>query len=106
MTKYARELAPAEGVLPASLGSRCHMAIPATIDSLLLIIILVIALTFPYFGYVLALTGSLLKVNISSIFPCAFYIKICRSRLSRPALALNVAFIAAGQGAPSLPSNP
>lgn len=100
MTKYALELSPVamqmESVLPKSMGSKSRMVVRATISSILLIIILAMALTLPYFSYILALTGSLLSTCISIVFPCAFYIKICRSNVTRPGLALNIAFIALG----------
>ncbi|GLJ23582.1 hypothetical protein SUGI_0446670 [Cryptomeria japonica] len=100
MTKYALELAPVamqlESVLPHYLGSKSRMAIRATIGSLLLIIILIIALTLPYFSYVLALTGSLLSTCISIVFPCLFYIKICRSSITIPGMALNIVLITLG----------
>jgi vesicular inhibitory amino acid transporter len=45
---------------------------------------------------VLSLTGSLISVAISVIFPCAVYLKIRWGGLSRPVILLNAAMIALG----------
>ncbi|KAK9288070.1 hypothetical protein L1049_016516 [Liquidambar formosana] len=100
MTKYALEFAPfamhLEHKLPPSMSSRTKLMIRGTIGSFLLLVILALALSVPYFQYVLSLTGSLVSVAICIIFPCAFYIKICRAQISTPLLVLNVTLIAFG----------
>ncbi|XP_077210059.1 amino acid transporter AVT1H-like [Tasmannia lanceolata] len=100
MTKYALEFAPIamqlEHNLPLSMSSRLRMVIRATIGSFLLIGILSLALTIPYFQHVLGLTGSLVSISISIIFPCAFYMKICWYQISKPTLVLNSILIAIG----------
>ncbi|KAF6161842.1 hypothetical protein GIB67_001140 [Kingdonia uniflora] len=100
MTKYALEFAPfamqLEHMLPYSMDSRMRMFIRGSVGSLLLLAILGLALSVPYFQYVLGLTGSLVSIGISIIFPCAFYIKIYWSQISKPVLALNVILIAFG----------
>ncbi|KAF8402222.1 hypothetical protein HHK36_013174 [Tetracentron sinense] len=97
MTKYALEFAPIaiqlEHNLPYSMGSRMRMFIRGSIGSLLLLGILGLALSVPYFQYVLGLTGSLVSIGISIIFPCAFYIKMYWPRISKPVLILNVTLI-------------
>lgn len=100
MSKYALEFAPfaiqLEQGLPLSMGSRTRALIRGGVGSVLLLLILSLALAVPYFEHVLSLTGSLVSVAISVVFPCAFYLKICRARVSRPAVAFNVGFILFG----------
>ncbi|XP_068666587.1 LOW QUALITY PROTEIN: amino acid transporter AVT1H-like [Aristolochia californica] len=100
MTKYALEFAPIalqlEHNLPSSIGSRMRMIIRGTTGSLLLLGILILALSIPYFQHVLGLTGSLISISISIILPCAFYLKICRSQVSIPVFILNITLIAIG----------
>ncbi|XP_027162890.1 amino acid transporter AVT1H-like [Coffea eugenioides] len=101
MTKYALEFAPfaiqlEQNILPRSMKSRTKMIIRGSVGSILLLVILVLALSVPYFEYVLSLTGSLVSVGICMIFPCAFYIKIFWNQISRPTLILNMILIAFG----------
>ncbi|CAA2957493.1 vacuolar amino acid transporter 1 [Olea europaea subsp. europaea] len=100
MTKYALEFAPfaiqLEHNLPHSMKFRTKMIIRGTVGSILLILILILALSVPYFEYVLSLTGSLVSVGICIIFPCAFYTKIFWSQIKRPLLILNMILIISG----------
>ncbi|XP_077224257.1 amino acid transporter AVT1H-like [Tasmannia lanceolata] len=100
LTKYALAFAPIaiqlEHNLPLSMSSRMKMIIRATFGSLVLIGVLSLALTFPYFQHVLGLTGSFVSISISIILPCAFYMKICWSQISRRTLILNAILIAIG----------
>lgn len=100
MTKYALEFAPfaiqLEQCLPPSIKSRTKMIIRGTVGSILLLIILALALSVPYFEHVLSLTGSLVSVGICIVFPCAFYTKIFWRQISSPLLLLNVILITIG----------
>lgn len=100
MTKYALEFAPfatqLEQNLPHSMKSKTKMMIRGTVGSILLVLILILALSVPYFEYVLSLTGSLVSVGICIIFPCAFYTKIFWSQITRPLLTLNMILIMSG----------
>uniref|UniRef100_A0A0E0F4X3 Amino acid transporter transmembrane domain-containing protein n=1 Tax=Oryza meridionalis TaxID=40149 RepID=A0A0E0F4X3_9ORYZ len=100
VTKYALEFAPfaiqLERHMPAAMSPRARTLVRGGVGSAALLLILALALSVPYFQYVLSLTGSLVSVAISIIFPCAFYLKIRWGRVSRPAVALNAAMIAAG----------
>jgi hypothetical protein len=100
MTKYALEFAPfaiqLEHKLPDSMSSRAKMITRGSVGSCLLLLILVLALSVPYFEYVLSLTGSLVSVGICITFPCVFYIKICWGQISKPAMVLNLSLIAFG----------
>lgn len=100
MTKYALEFAPfaiqLEHSLPSSMSSRMKLLTRGVVGSILLLIILVLALSVPYFEHVLSLTGSLVSVGICIILPCTFYIKISWAHISKTALILNVCLIAFG----------
>lgn len=101
MTKYALEFAPfaiqlEQNILPHTMKSRTKLIIRGSVGSILLLVILVLALSVPYFQYVLSLTGSLVSVGICVIFPCAFYVKIFWIQISRPVLILNMILIVIG----------
>ncbi|KAF3779641.1 Vacuolar amino acid transporter 1 [Nymphaea thermarum] len=100
MTKYALEFAPIaiqlENALPHYMSSRLKHVIRAAIGSFVLLCILVLALTIPYFQYVLGFTGSLISVGVCIILPSLFYIKISGSQISRATIALNAIFIVIG----------
>ncbi|CAK7348092.1 unnamed protein product [Dovyalis caffra] len=100
MTKYALEFAPfaiqLERNLPDSISSRTKTIIRGAVGSILLLIILALALSVPYFEHVLSLTGSLVSVSICMLFPCAFYIKLSWAQISKPVLILNVILLAFG----------
>lgn len=100
MTKYALEFAPMaiqlEHYLPSSMTSRSRMLVRGTVGSILLFVILALALSIPYFEHVLSLTGSLVSISISVVFPCVFYLKVCWPQVSKPILLLNGLLIAIG----------
>ncbi|XVE81408.1 hypothetical protein DITRI_Ditri15bG0061000 [Diplodiscus trichospermus] len=100
MTKYALEFAPfaiqLEHNFPNSLSSRMKLIVRGCVGSILLLVILSLALSIPYFEHVLSLTGSLVSVCICMILPCAFYIKLSWPQLSKRLLILNVSLIAFG----------
>lgn len=100
MTKYALEFAPfaiqLEHKLPQSMSSRMKMIIRGSVGSILLLCILALALSVPYFEYVLSLTGSLVSVSICIILPSTFYLKIYWAQVTKPLLILNVILIALG----------
>lgn len=100
MTKYALEFAPLaiqlERSLPLTMSDRTKLVTRGLVGSTLLLVILALALTVPYFGYVLSLTGSLVSVTISVILPCAFYVKICWDGMSKFTRAANVVFVVFG----------
>ncbi|XP_015087578.1 amino acid transporter AVT1H [Solanum pennellii] len=100
VTKYALEFAPfaieLEENLPSSMKSKVKMIIRGIVGSILLLVILILALSVPYFEHVLSLTGSLVGVGICVIFPCAFYTKVFWGEISRMSLILNVVLIVIG----------
>ncbi|KAL9232707.1 hypothetical protein vseg_007784 [Gypsophila vaccaria] len=100
MTKYALQFAPfalqLDRSLPSTMTSRTRMIIRSIIGSIILIGILSLSLSVPYFQHVLSLTGSLVSITICVIFPCIFYTKICLTEISRPLLFVNAMIIAIG----------
>ncbi|CAH2072581.1 unnamed protein product [Thlaspi arvense] len=100
MTKYALEFAPLaiqlERGLPLTMTDRTKLVARGLVGSTLLLVILALALTVPYFGYVLSLTGSLVSVTIAVILPSAFYLKICWDGMSKFTRAANLVFVVFG----------
>ncbi|KAL2332644.1 hypothetical protein Fmac_013857 [Flemingia macrophylla] len=100
MTKYALEFTPfaiqLEHALPSSMSGRTKMIVRGCVGSFSLLIILTLALSFPYFENVLSLTGSLVSAAVCLVLPCAFYIKICWGQISKPIFLLNVSLIIFG----------
>eukprot|EP01018_Ginkgo_biloba_P021878 Gb_27840 [translate_table: standard] len=100
MSKYALQLSPVarelENLVASAWKPRGRRLTRICIVSVLLFSILAMALALPYFGYVLALTGSFLSITMSIILPCIFYIKITRKSISLPMVLINVAFILVG----------
>ncbi|KAI3989885.1 hypothetical protein MKX01_040855 [Papaver californicum] len=74
LSKYALTITPValslEELLP-----------PALIA--LVVSTLAVALTIPFFGFVMALIGSILTMLVAFMFPCACYLSIRRGQLSR-----------------------
>ena len=100
MTKYALEFAPfaiqLEHRLPSSMSGRTKMIIRGCVGSFLLLLIMTLALSMPYFEHVLSLTGSLVSAAICLIMPCAFYMKIFWGQIARPLLVLNLSLVTFG----------
>ncbi|KAL8258618.1 hypothetical protein R6Q59_026571 [Mikania micrantha] len=82
VTKFALTLTPIaygiEELLPPA--QQNSYALSMIIRTTLMILILLVALTVPYFGVVMALTGSVLEMLVSIIFPCACYLRLLHGR--------------------------
>ncbi|XP_010424130.1 PREDICTED: vacuolar amino acid transporter 1-like [Camelina sativa] len=100
MTKYALEFAPLaiqlERSLPPTMTNRTKLVARGLMGSALLLVILALALTVPYFGYVLSLSGSLVSITIAVTLPSAFYLKICWDGMSKLTRAANLGFVVLG----------
>ncbi|KAG7555521.1 Amino acid transporter transmembrane domain [Arabidopsis suecica] len=100
MTKYALEFAPLaiqlERSLPSTMTDRTKLVARGLMGSSLLLVILALALTVPYFGYVLSLSGSLVSVTIAVTLPAAFYLKICWDGMSKFTRVANLGFVILG----------
>ncbi|EXB97441.1 hypothetical protein L484_012009 [Morus notabilis] len=101
MTKYALEFSPLalqleHNYFPSKISPKTKTILRGLVGSFLLLLILALALSVPYFEHVLGLTGSLLSAGVCIIFPCALYTKICWAEISRPVLAMNLVLIGFG----------
>ncbi|RWR81604.1 vacuolar amino acid transporter 1 [Cinnamomum micranthum f. kanehirae] len=85
LTKYALTITPValslEELLPLH-NARSHFTSIA-IRTALVLSTLVVALSIPFFGFLMALIGSFLSMIVALIFPCASYLKIMRGRVTR-----------------------
>ncbi|XP_015932026.1 amino acid transporter AVT1I isoform X1 [Arachis duranensis] len=79
ITKYALMLRPivdaVKSVLPNHYNKR-HKLTHVVVSSILLISTVVVALTVPFFGYLMSLVGALLSVSASFLVPSVCYLKI------------------------------
>ncbi|KAF6137846.1 hypothetical protein GIB67_040554 [Kingdonia uniflora] len=84
LTKYAMTITPVALSLEDLLPSAHHKShyVSVFIRTVLVLSTLVVALTVPFFGFVLALIGSLFAMLVALIFPCACYLRIHRGILS------------------------
>ncbi|GER54380.1 amino acid transporter [Striga asiatica] len=89
VTKFALSITPValsiEELLPESY-LRSH-GTSIMIRTSLVVSTLIVALTVPYFGSVMALIGSFLVMLVSVVLPCACYMRIDRGRLNRLEIA-------------------
>ncbi|KAJ6801256.1 vacuolar amino acid transporter 1-like [Iris pallida] len=96
LTKYALVLTP----IANSIEDRFHLSklrlVSILIRTLLVVSTVMIALTVPFFGYVVALTGSFLSSTATMLLPCLCYIKIFRNRRQGMELVTIVLIIAMG----------
>ncbi|OMO97248.1 Amino acid transporter, transmembrane [Corchorus olitorius] len=85
VSKYALTLNPIalslEELVPSTTQSRSH-GVSVVIRTALVISTLIVAMTLPFFAFVMALAGSLLAMLIAIIFPCACYLSIFRDSLT------------------------
>ncbi|XP_057440475.1 amino acid transporter AVT1D-like [Lotus japonicus] len=85
IAKYAITLLPIslsiEELVPSP-RLKCY-AMSVLIRTVLVILSLVVALSVPYFGSVLALVGSLMSMLVALIYPCACYLKLHKGSLSK-----------------------
>jgi vesicular inhibitory amino acid transporter len=84
-TKYALTISPVamslEELIPStSYKSRIYSIIIRTV---LTISTLLVGLTIPFFGLVMALIGSLLSMLVTLILPCACFLSILRTKVNR-----------------------
>ena len=64
-----------KNMLPSHYNKRPRLT-HVLISSILLITTVIVALTVPFFGYLMSLVGALLSVSASFLVPCVFYLKI------------------------------
>ncbi|CAA0830518.1 Transmembrane amino acid transporter family protein [Striga hermonthica] len=98
VTKFALSITPValsiEELLPEAY-LRSH-GTSIMIRTGLVVSTLIVALTVPYFGSVMALIGSFLVMLVSVVLPCACYMRIDRERLNRLEIATCSVIIVVG----------
>ncbi|KAK9158827.1 hypothetical protein Scep_005401 [Stephania cephalantha] len=98
LTKYALTMTPVamslEEFFPSSQRGCSYTSL--SIRTILVLSTLVVGLTIPFFGLIMALIGSFLSMVVALIIPCACYLKIHRGRLSFRQIAVCVFIIAVG----------
>ncbi|XP_076911080.1 amino acid transporter AVT1C-like [Bidens hawaiensis] len=83
-TKYALTISPVAMSLEELIPSkRMNRAYSILIRTGLVISILVVALTIPFFGLVMSLVGSLLTMLVTLILPCVCFLSILKGKITR-----------------------
>lgn len=82
LTKYAMIITPIATALEETPHFRKSRSLSVLIKTVLVISTVIVALTIPFFGYVMAFIGSFLSVTVSIIFPCLCYLKINKTAQS------------------------
>ena len=81
LTKYELVVTPiANAVEERFHVTKKRFMISVLIRTLIMISTVVVALTLPFFGYVVALTGSFLSSTATMLLPCVFYLKIFKNK--------------------------
>ncbi|KAL6277946.1 hypothetical protein ACE6H2_021547 [Prunus campanulata] len=98
MTKYALTMTPValsvEELFPkAWTGSHC---VSIFVRTLLVSSTLGVAMSFPFFGSVMALMGSLVAMLVAVVFPCVCYLVLLRGRLTKLQIATCILIIIVG----------
>ncbi|XP_012831750.1 PREDICTED: vacuolar amino acid transporter 1-like [Erythranthe guttata] len=98
LTKFGLSMTPValglEELLPSSYIQSTTMSL--IIRTTLVFSTLIVALTVPYFGSVMALIGSLLVMLVSVVLPCASSMRIHAGRLSKLEIITSTAVIIMG----------
>ncbi|XP_068668200.1 amino acid transporter AVT1D-like isoform X2 [Aristolochia californica] len=98
LTKYALTITPValslEELLPLA-WFKSHL-VSILIRTTLVLSTLLVAITFPFFGFIMALIGSFITMIIALIFPCASYLKLLRGKLSRIQIAVCCSIMTVG----------
>ncbi|TVU14241.1 hypothetical protein EJB05_37696, partial [Eragrostis curvula] len=97
-SKYALMVSPiAMAVEERLLAGGSKRSVNILVRTLIVVSTVVVALTVPFFGHLMALVGSLLSVMASMLLPCIFYLKIFgTTRCGKAEVALIAAIIVLG----------
>ncbi|KAL9389093.1 hypothetical protein Peur_017698 [Populus x canadensis] len=79
LTKYAVITAPIATAIEDTLVFRNSRYLSILIRTVIVISTVVVALTIPFFGYVMAFIGAFLSVTVSMLLPCLCYLRIDKS---------------------------
>ncbi|KAF2298849.1 hypothetical protein GH714_028307 [Hevea brasiliensis] len=76
LTKYAVITTPIAKAIEDTFRLGSNKSLSILVRTLVVISTLVVALTIPFFDYVMAFIGAFLSVNVSLLFPCLCYLRI------------------------------
>ncbi|KAJ9187487.1 hypothetical protein P3X46_002938 [Hevea brasiliensis] len=76
LTKYAVITTPIAKAIEDTFRLGSNKSLSILVRTLVVISTLVVALTIPFFGYVMGFIGAFLSVNVSVLFPCLCYLRI------------------------------
>ena len=79
LTKYALTITPIATAIEEHVTHHGGVSVSLLIRTLLLISTVIIALTIPFFGYIMAFIGSFLSIMVSVVLPCVCSLKIFKS---------------------------
>ncbi|KAB2047944.1 hypothetical protein ES319_A13G081000v1 [Gossypium barbadense] len=97
LTKYAIITAPITTAIEETSLFRNSRSLSILIRTALVISTVIVALTIPFFGYVMAFIGSFLSVTASMLLPCLCYLKLNKAaRKMGLELIIIVAILVAG----------
>ncbi|XP_010066910.2 amino acid transporter AVT1I [Eucalyptus grandis] len=97
LTKYAVIINPIATALEETCPLRDSRPISMLVRTVIVVSTVIVALVIPFFGYVMAFTGSFLSVTVSILLPCFCYLKIDRGlKKSRIEIGVIVGIILVG----------
>lgn len=97
LTKYAIMITPIASAIEDKFFYKCSTTISILVRTLIWVSTLIVALTVPIFGYVMAFIGAFLSVTGSMLLPCMCYLKINKdARNFRAELMLIVGIMVTG----------
>lgn len=76
LTKYAIMITPIASAIEDKFFFKASTTISIFIRTLIVISTVIVALTIPFFGYVMAFIGAFLSVAAAMLLPCICYLKI------------------------------
>lgn len=79
LTKYAVVITPVVIAIEETSNILSRRPLSILLRSCIVVSSVIIALTVPFFGYVMAFIGSFLSVTISMLLPCLCYLKIIKA---------------------------
>ena len=82
LTKYAVITAPISTAIEEAFVFRDSRCLSILVRTVIVISTVVVALTIPFFGYVMAFIGAFLSVTVSLLLPCLCYLRIDKSARS------------------------
>ncbi|KAK0573303.1 hypothetical protein LWI29_006111 [Acer saccharum] len=79
LTKYAVIITPIASAIEEKPTFRNSRSLSILIRSVIVVSTVIVALTVPFFGYVMAFIGAFLSVTVSILLPCLCYLRIYKA---------------------------